>query len=789
MTERDQPLDLRLVPSAVTCWVVTLVGLLAGWRPAAMLAVVLTVAGAGLAVAVRRRRGAVTSTAAVAVVAAALLGAGFAAAIAVRAHAVEVHPLAAMAQRSAGVTLTAALGDDPKPLRSKGFGGERQLLLRASLREMSVGDRTVHVGGSLLVFAEGEQWEGLLPGQRVTMRGRLAEPERSDLTVAVVRATGPPMHVAEPSTVQRWAGEIRRRLAAAAAAALPSDQAGLLPGLVVGDTSALAQETKDEFTAAGLTHLTAVSGANVSIVLGAVLLLVRGVGIGPRTGALLAGVALVAFVVVARPSPSVLRAAAMGCVALLALVSGRRKQAIPALAASVVVLLALFPALAVDFGFALSVVATAGLVVVSPVLVDRLRKWGWPRWLAEMCAVAVAAFVVTAPLVAAMSGTVSIVSIAANVLVAPVVAPITVVGAVTAVLAVVWLPAATMVVRIAGPPLWWLLEVADRAAAVPGGSVAVRDGTAGAVTVTIGVAVVCLAVRYRWSRRVLLAAAVGVATVWVPTRFHQPGWPAPGWVLVACDVGQGDGLVLSVGDRRAVVVDAGPDPGPMDRCLERLGVDEIALVVVTHLHADHYGGLDAVLRGRSVGAVAIGPASLPDGGFRFVSSAASRADVPLVRLTAGRELTVGPVRLTVLGPLLPPPRTPEAAEDAANDGSLVLMAHTAAGSILLTGDVEEAGQRALLRSGVALRADVLKVPHHGSRTTSSDFLAAVRPRVAVVSAGADNTFGHPNPGILGQLDALGAVTVRTDRIGDVAVVRSGSGALAVAGHSRGNIVR
>lgn len=792
MTERDQPLDLRLVPSAAACWGATLVGLLAGWRWAAVLAVVSVGAGVVLAVLVWRRRRDGTSVVigiGVGVVAAALLGAGFAAAVAVRAHAVETHPLAAMTATGASATLTVELDDDPKVLRSKGFGGERQLMVRASLREVRTGDGAVRAGGSVLVFAEGTEWEGLLPGQRVTLWGRLSEPERNDLTVAVVRATGPPEEAEGPSTIQRWAGTVRDRLAAAAAAALPTEQAGLLPGLVVGDTSALAQETKDDFTAAGLTHLTAVSGANVSIVLGVVLLVVRGLGLGPRTGALLAGVALVAFVVIARPSPSVLRAAAMGCVALLALVTGRRKQAIPALAASVVVLLALLPSLAVDFGFALSVAATAGLVVVSPMLVDGLRERGWPRWLAEMCAVAIAAFVVTAPLVAAMSGTVSVVSIAANVLVAPVVAPITVIGAVAAVLAVAWLPAATVVVRVAGPPLWWLLEVAARAAAVPGGVLAVRDGFGGAVLVTIGIGIACLAARHRWSRRMLLAIAVGVAAVWVPTRFHQPGWPAAGWALVACDVGQGDGLVLSLGGRRAVVVDAGPEPGPMDRCLRRLGVDEIALVIVTHLHADHYGGLDAVLRGRSVGAVATGPASLPKGGFRFVSSAAERAGVPLARLTAGRELTVGSVRLTVVGPLLPEPRTPEAAEDGANDASLVLMAHTAAGSVLLTGDVEEAGQRALLRSGVPMRADVLKIPHHGSRTTSPEFLEAVRPRVALVSVGADNTFGHPNPGILQRLAALGAVTVRTDLDGDVAVARSGSGALAVVGHSRGTIVR
>ncbi|BCN54699.1 competence protein ComEC [Prescottella equi] len=792
MSERDHPFDLRLVPSAAACWGATLVGLLAGWRPAAVSAIVSAAVGAVLALLVWRRRRAGPSVVlgiGVGVVAAALLGAGFAAAVAVRAHAVETHPLAALTAGGGSATLVVELGDDPKVLRGKSFGGERQLMLRASLQEVRT-DRTVlRAGGSILMFAEGEQWAGLLPGQRVTLRGRLAEPERRDLTVAVVRATGSPQHVAEPPAIQRWAGVVRDRLASAAGSALPADQAGLLPGLVVGDTSGLAQETKDEFTAAGLTHLTAVSGANVSIVLGAVLLVVRGVGLGPRTGALLAGIALVAFVVIARPSPSVLRAAAMGCVALLALVTGRRKQAIPALAASVVVLLALSPSLAVDFGFALSVFATAGLVVVSPALVARLRARGWPRWLAEMCAVALAAFVVTAPLVAAMSGTVSIVSIVANVLVAPAVAPITVVGAATAVLAVVWLPAATLLVRVAGPPLWWLLEVADRAAAVPGGNLAVRNGLGGAVIVVVGIAVAVLAARHPWSRRMLLAVAVGVAAVWVPTRFHQPGWPASGWALVACDVGQGDGLVLSAGGRRAVVVDAGPEPGPMDRCLRRLGIDEIPLLVVTHLHADHYGGLDAVLHGRSVGAVAIGPASLPEGGFRFVSAAASRADVPLVRLAAGRQLTVGAVRITVLGPLLPEPRTPAAAEDGANDASLVLMAETAAGRLLLTGDVEEDGQRALLRSKIPLRADVLKVPHHGSRTTSPEFLDAVRPRVALVSVGADNTFGHPNPGILQRLAALGAVTVRTDRDGDVAVARSGSGALAVVGHSRGNIVR
>lgn len=796
MTEREHQLDLRLVPAALVSWGVMLLGLHAGWRCAVVAAVVLACVGTVLAVPilVRRRtgadaRGSRWAMIAAGLLAATLIGSGFAVAIAVRTHAVEAHPLAVRAAAGGSATLSVIVDDDPKPLRSAGFGGGRQLMIRVSLRAVTDRGTEIRAGGAVLVFAEGPEWAALLPGQRLTLRGRLDTPQRSDLTVAVVRATGPPSGVGPPPVIQRWAGAIRDRLATATAEALPADQAGLLPGLVVGDVSALPQEVKDEFTAAGLSHLTAVSGANISIVLGAVLLVVRGIGVGPRAGALLAGVALAAFVVVARPSPSVLRAAAMGCIALLALTTGRRKQAIPALAGSVIVLLALFPALAVDFGFALSVAATAGLVLVSPVLVERLRARGWPRWLAETWAVAVAAFVVTAPLVAAMSGTVSVVSIVANVLVAPVVAPITIVGAVTAILASVWLPAAALVVRIAGPPLWWLLEAADRAAAVPGGTVVVAGGLTGAVIVSVGVVLAGLAMRYRSSRRMLLALGIGVATIWVPTRLYSPGWPAAGWRFVACDVGQGDGLVLAAGDGRAVVVDAGPEPRAMDQCLRRLGVDEIALVIITHLHADHYGGLDGVLGDRAVGAVAIGPADLPRGGFRFVSAAASRAGAGLLRLEPGRELTVADLRMTVLGPLVPTPRDPAAADDAANDGSLVIMAETPAGRILLTGDVEESGQRALLRSGVSLRADVLKLPHHGSRTTAPEFLTAVRPRVAVVSVGADNLFGHPNPGIVAKVGALGAVTMRTDRDGDVAVVRSGSGALAVVGRSHGTIVR
>lgn len=355
------------------------------------------------------------------------------------------------------------------------------------------------------------------------------------------------------------------------AQALPSDAAGLLPGLVVGDTSALSPVVKDNFTAAGLSHLTAVSGANISILLGAVLLLVRAAAFDPRIGAVLAAVTILAFVIVARPSPSVLRAAVMGTIGLLSLVTGRRKQALPALGAAVIVLVIVMPELAVDWGFVLSTTATGALVILAPVWVDALRQRGWPRWLAELTAVSGAAFAVTAPVVAAMAGTLSLVSIAANLLVAPVIGILTVLGAMVALLALVSPPTAALLALAVRPPMWWLLSVADRAAAVPWANITVPSGLLGALLASGLVLVAIFLLWNRISRWLLGAVVAGLVLALAFHHVFSGGRLAPGWAMVMCDVGQGDGLVLATGDGRVVVIDVGPDPTSMDRCLNMLG--------------------------------------------------------------------------------------------------------------------------------------------------------------------------------------------------------------------------
>lgn len=774
--------DARLVPCAAAAWAATLLGLAAGWRVAAGLVLVAGVAAATLVCVrrFRRRTGARTILAVLVVVA------GFGTAAGVRMWAADHHPLADAAEKGSRATVVLVPTDDPRHIRAAAFDGSPRVRIPARLEHLTVAGRSVEAGGAVVVFAPAASWTDVLPGQRITARVKVAVYEGSGTVVAVLRADDPPRRIDPPPAWQRWAGAMRHRLADAAGAVLPADRAGLLPGLIVGDTSALTDEVREDFRVAGLTHLTAVSGANVSIVLGAVLLVVRAVGLGPRIGTLLAATALAFFVVLVRPSASVVRAAAMGSIGLLAFVTGRERQALPALCAAVGALLIAMPDLAVDVGFALSVSATAALIVAAPPVVAGLERRGWPRPVAETTAMAAVASVVTAPIVAAISGTVSLVSIGANVLVAPVLAPLTVLGSALAVVAPLAPGVGGLLARGTDPMVWWLVTVADRAAALPSAQVSVPGGPAGAATVLVFVAVGWTIVRHRRIRVAALVAAIAAAAVWLPVRLVRPGWPAAEWLFVACDVGQGDALVLAAGEGRAVVVDTGPEPAPVDRCLRRLRIRTVTALVLTHLHADHTGGATGVLAGRTVETLVLGPGAAAREGGVDVLRLAADAGIPVREIAAGAGLRAGDTAIRVLAPAADPAARPVSGSPE-NDASLILAVDTVVGRILLPGDAEAAALDALVRSGADVRADVLKLPHHGSRTTPAGFLTAVRPRVAVVSAGADNLFGHPHPEIVTALRESGARVWRTDLHGDVAVIRAGSGALAVVSAARGTI--
>ncbi|MGH3969698.1 MAG: ComEC/Rec2 family competence protein [Mycobacterium sp.] len=433
-----------------------------------------------------------TALAAVGVVAA-----GFGCAIALRANAVAHHPVTVAFGTARQVTVT--------PSESALSLGRGRLMFRATLQRLA-GDE---MSGRVIVFAP-DDFGNVMVGQPVRFRARITRPTRHDLTIATLNAIGKPT-MGSAAPVYRAAHAVRDRFAATGRRVLPSDQSAMLPALVLGDTTAVTTATSREFRVAGLTHLMAVSGANVTIVCGAVLFSARLVG--PRVAVLLAAVALVAFVIVVQPTASVLRAAVMGAIALVGVLSSRRRQAIPALCATVLVLMVAAPQLAVDVGFALSVVATAALVVVAPVWSSRLVSAGWPKPLADAVCVACAAQLVTAPLIAGISSRVSLVAAAANLVVAPLIAPITVLGSAAAALCLCWPVGAHLLIRFTGPELWWVLHIAHWAAGVPAASVPVPTGVCGVVLVGAAGVLVVMLWRWRWFR-VAAAGAVLFVLAW-----------------------------------------------------------------------------------------------------------------------------------------------------------------------------------------------------------------------------------------------------------------------------------
>ena len=720
--------DVRLALPAGSAWLVA--AALLGVRPATC-AVVATVTALAAGLAGRARRWALAAALATAC--------GAAAVVALHTTAVDAGPVRVLAAGHDDVDVTLRVTTDPTPRTGHVVGAALRrggVSLHADVLVVSGSSGPVRVRSPVLVLAD-PTWASLLPSQRVRAHGRLTPLEAPDL-VALLVVHGPPDAVTPPSAVQRVAGAVREGLRRACRV-VGGEARGLVPGLVVGDVRDMPPGLVTDFRTAGLSHLTAASGANLAILTATVLAAARRAGLPLLVRPTLGLVAVAVFVVLARPSPSVLRAAVMGTVVAAATAGGRRASPLPALAAAVLALVLWSPSMARSPGFVLSVLATTGLVLLAPRWRDRLARW-MPGWAADALAVPAAAHVACTPVLAALSGSVSLVAVVANLLAAPAVAPATVVGMVAALASPVVLPVAQVLAWVAGLPTAWLVWVGHTAAALPGAALPWADGAAGAAAaVAVGLAG-WWALRRPAARR---AAAAGTsAVVLAVTGVHVllPGWPPSGWLLAVCDVGQGDAIAVRTAPHAALVVDAGPDPRPVDRCLRDLGVRQVPLVVLSHLHADHVEGLPGVLRHRSVGAVEVGPLLDPPEEYRRVVAYAAAARVPLVRSRLGERRQVGGVGWEVIAPV----EVLHGTSSDPNNDSVVLRVRVGPLTVLLTGDVEPPAQQVLLDSGADLHADVLKVPHHGSARQTPAFLDAVGARFAVASVGAGNPYGHPS---------------------------------------------
>lgn len=709
----------------------------------------------------------------------------------IRLHHRERDVLTTAALAEATVRFTGTVSTDPRALEP-GPGGVRRYLVTVRVRQVERhGHRSPSRARLAVIGPAG--WADLSAGQEVTAWGRLErqEPGRAEAAIAYPRAG--PQQVAAGSWPWRVAESLRQGLRDACAG-LPTDARGLLPALVVGDTSHLDPGLKEAMQAAGLTHLTAVSGGNVTILGAAVFLGVAAIGGGRRTRVLATALVIVGFVVVARPEPSVLRAGVTGALGLVGLLLARRGAGVPMLAATTVLLLGIDPWLARSFGFALSVLATAGILVLVPLWQHRLRNW--PRGPVLALSVPLAAQLSTAPVTVLLDPVVSLVAVPANLLAGAAVAPATVAGVTAAALSPVWPGGAQLTARVGGSAAGWIAVVARCAAAVPAGTVPWPSGPVGSALLTgLSVLLLVLLARRAWRTASLLPAVVVVVLVlprWIPVL---PGQRAPsGWVVVQCDVGQGSATVIRSGPDRAVMVDTGPDPRLADRCLSRLGVRHLDLVLITHFHADHCAGLQGALAGRGRPPVRVSPVALPAAQAAQVAELAPGRVLPVTALTSG---TTGTADWSVRWNLIPPSASAvrtalgssvEPEGEAVNNVSVVFFAQVHGLRIAALGDLEPQAQRSLLRTlsaggtgaqadadaavGPPAAVDVVVLAHHGSSRQEERLYRLLHPRVALVGVGADNDYGHPAPAALAMLDRIGAVPFRTDLQGRIAVLGS-----------------
>ncbi|MFF8187806.1 ComEC/Rec2 family competence protein [Microbacterium sp. NPDC016588] len=643
----------------------------------------------------------------------------------------------------------------------------------ATVTSVSAGQTTVRgvIPARIGVDAEGrERLSAAGQGSEVVVSGRAMPADPAERAVLVLRA-GDVERAPPPEGVWASFEDLRDGLVASTRG-LPQPGAGLVPGLAVGDTSSLDPVTETAMKASSLSHLTAVSGANCALVVGAAFALLAACGARRWvrvTGALLV---LAGFVVLVTPEPSVVRAAAMSAIGILALGFGRPTVGIAVLAAAVTALLIADPWLCRSLGFALSTAATAALLVLARPLADGLGRW-MPRPLALALAVPTSAQLVCGPLIVLIDPHVPLLGIAANLLADPAAAPATIAGALACVAPFPWLRDG--LTALAWIPAAWIAGVAHTTASSTAQNLPWPDGLPGAALLAVvGAAIAVAVTRPRRVPRmtalatlvvaILVGAAGGTSTI---RTVAGPLTVPMTWQVAMCDVGQGDATLWRSGDAVALV-DTGPEPEPLAACLQTFGIDRLDLVVLTHFDKDHVGGSGAIIG--KADAVVHGPVG--EAADQRLLDRFSTRGARVIPATIGMTGRVGGTRWQALGPL---PGT-----EPGNDASVAIdVTGTGFPRTVMLGDLGAEPQAALLRRVDVPRVEIVKVSHHGSADQDPALYERLHADLGLIGVGAGNTYGHPTERLLDILRANGTVAARTDTDGILAVWRGEEGKLTL----------
>jgi competence protein ComEC len=540
------------------------------------------------------------------------------------------------------------------------------------------------------------------------------------------------------------------------------DGGDLLPGLVFGDETGLSKDVSEAMLTSALSHLTAVSGANCAIWAAAVSVLLRVRWVRWRWRIVLQLGAVWGFATLVGLPPTVLRAAALLSVVGGVRLLGRGTHPLVGLAWGCLGLLVPYPAIARSFSFQLSVAATAGIILLAGPIDAWSRRW-LPSPLAGVLSVTVAAQMGCLPLLLSLGQPPTLGGVLSNAL-AAVAVPVASVSGIAALL-LLWCPPLAALAAVPGVlAAGWIVLVARFFSVRPLGRIPWPEGSAGLICAVAALAAVGVLTQLGRRSRMLLGGCVAVVllVVTVGTAARQLradlSFPRDPF-LVFCDVGQGDGWVARAGSQ-VVLIDTGPEPKAIDSCLRILGIREITVLVLTHFDADHVGGAAGVVRrGRSIGELWVSGRADPR--LEELETHLHPARVRVVR--AGERGTLGALDWEALWPLREP------SGEVGNDASLVLRLSSGGMSVLGLGDTGAEEQRRIRQRGAG--ADVVKVGHHGSADHDPVLLSAASTRLAVISVGRRNRYGHPAPHLLRSLAGIG--TVRTDRDGTVVVSQQG----------------
>jgi competence protein ComEC len=591
--------------------------------------------------------------------------------------------------------------------------------------------------------------------------------------------------------------EIRARAEAALGRGMPARESALARGFVLGEDEQIDSGTTEDFRRSGLSHLLAVSGQNVALLALLAMPFLAALGLPLRSRLVWVLGLIAVYVPLAGAGPSIQRAGLMGALSVWATLAGRRASRFYALLVAAVLMLALDPGNAAEVGWQLSFAAVLGILLLAAplrgMIERRIGARGWRRALAEGAALTIAATIATAPLVAFHFGAISTTTLFANLLALPAVAPAMWLGmlAVAAgqvpgfpvevfnALNAALLAYIAQVAAWCGRPGWAYLRLRLGLGGLLGSYLAIAVATALALRLDRRRRIAALRRRNpaarpeaglcrrfaarRWGLRQLgPAVALGLVAVvlaWAGLAAGHgavaPGQPG-GLRISVLDVGQGDAILLQPARAPAVLVDGGPPGDDLAAKLRAAGVERLGAAIVSHDQSDHAGGIRDLLGTMPVGRLLF---AVPD---QSTLAEARAGGVVTRRLAKGRELRSGGLRLEVLWPPVELLAGPHRGEDP-NALALVVLARWRSFSMLLTADAE--AEATPLDPGPL---DVLKVAHHGSEDAGlGELLDRTRPRLAVISVGEGNPFGHPTPATLATLAAHGVRTLRTDREGTI----------------------